>query len=116
MSTSVREMGAEGTAVVSLSDCVLHFSALAVPVRCFTCGSVVSRATDLASGSTLEAHAETTRRSDAQTGNKWNPYLALLEQGHSEGEALDFLGLKRYWYGVLQRGSPLASSLRDALP
>jgi DNA-directed RNA polymerase subunit N (RpoN/RPB10) len=30
-----------------------------------------------------------------QTGNKWNPYLALLEQGNTEGEALDLLGLKR---------------------
>ncbi|KAK9898707.1 hypothetical protein P389DRAFT_167257 [Cystobasidium minutum MCA 4210] len=41
-----------------------------IPVRCFSCGSV--------------------------TGNKWNPYLALLEQGNTEGEALDLLGLKRY--------------------
>ena len=31
-----------------------------------------------------------------KTGNKWNPYLALLEQGHSEGDSLDLLGLKRY--------------------
>jgi hypothetical protein len=44
------------------------------------------------------------RCDDVQTGNKWNPYLALLEQGHSEGEALDLLGLKRYWWAD-QQGS-----------
>ena len=31
-----------------------------------------------------------------QTGNKWEAYLGLLEQGNTEGEALDLLGLKRY--------------------
>jgi len=30
------------------------------------------------------------------TGNKWKPYLELLENGSSEKEALDKLGLKRY--------------------
>lgn len=41
-----------------------------IPVRCFSCGKV--------------------------TGNKWDEYLALLEKGHSEGDAMDELGLKRY--------------------
>ncbi|BGP16171.1 DNA-directed RNA Polymerase II subunit L [Rhodosporidiobolus nylandii] len=29
-------------------------------------------------------------------GDRWGAYLNLLEAGHSEGEALDGLGLKRY--------------------
>lgn len=29
-------------------------------------------------------------------GNKWEPYLALLNAEYPEGEALDALGLKRY--------------------
>ncbi|KAH8916405.1 hypothetical protein BT69DRAFT_1270439 [Atractiella rhizophila] len=41
-----------------------------IPVRCFTCGKV--------------------------TGDKWNTYLQHLEDGKTEGEALDELGLKRY--------------------
>ncbi|KAJ1918347.1 DNA-directed RNA polymerase II subunit L [Mycoemilia scoparia] len=41
-----------------------------IPVRCFTCGKVV--------------------------GNKWEPYLALLEKEVSEGDAMDMLGLERY--------------------
>ncbi|CDR47000.1 hypothetical protein NBRC10512_002896 [Rhodotorula toruloides] len=41
-----------------------------VPVRCFSCGKVV--------------------------GDRWTGFLQLLEAGHSEGEALDGLGLKRY--------------------
>ncbi|GAA5825435.1 hypothetical protein JCM5353_003629 [Sporobolomyces roseus] len=41
-----------------------------IPVRCFSCGKVV--------------------------GDRWTAYLQLLESGHSEGEALDGLGLKRY--------------------
>ena len=41
-----------------------------IPIRCFTCGKVV--------------------------GNKWDPYLGLLQAEYSEGDALDALGLKRY--------------------
>lgn len=41
-----------------------------IPVRCFTCGKVV--------------------------GNKWDAYLALLQEDYTEGEALDSLGLRRY--------------------
>ncbi|SCZ98570.1 BZ3500_MvSof-1268-A1-R1_Chr3-1g05470 [Microbotryum saponariae] len=41
-----------------------------IPVRCFSCGKVV--------------------------GDRWTQYLALLESGHTEGDALDGLGLKRY--------------------
>ncbi|GMM53241.1 DNA-directed RNA polymerase core subunit [Starmerella bacillaris] len=42
-----------------------------IPVRCFSCGKVV--------------------------GDKWEPYLKLLQdEGISEGDALDKLGLKRY--------------------
>jgi len=41
-----------------------------IPIRCMTCGKI--------------------------TGNKWKPYLELLENGSSEKEALDKLGLKRY--------------------
>jgi len=41
-----------------------------IPVRCFTCGKVI--------------------------GNKWEPYLDLLNQNFSEASALDLLGLKRY--------------------
>lgn len=41
-----------------------------VPVRCFSCGKVV--------------------------GDKWESYLALLEEDMSEGQALDRLKLKRY--------------------
>ncbi|KAI8922652.1 DNA-directed RNA polymerase, subunit N/Rpb10 [Entophlyctis helioformis] len=41
-----------------------------IPVRCFSCGKVV--------------------------GDKWNPYLALLQADYTEGQALDELGLKRY--------------------
>lgn len=41
-----------------------------IPVRCFSCGKVV--------------------------GDKWETYLEYLEEGMSEGDALDRLGLKRY--------------------
>lgn len=41
-----------------------------VPVRCFSCGKVV--------------------------GDKWENYLQLLEEGTTEGDALDNLKLKRY--------------------
>lgn len=41
-----------------------------IPIRCFTCGKVV--------------------------GNKWDAYLSLLQAEHTEGDALDRLGLKRY--------------------
>ena len=41
-----------------------------IPVRCYTCGKV--------------------------TGNKWEPYQKLLEEGMSPKEALDKLELKRY--------------------
>ena len=41
-----------------------------IPVRCFTCGKV--------------------------TGNKWTQYLNHLQDGISEKEALDKLGLQRY--------------------
>jgi DNA-directed RNA polymerase I, II, and III subunit RPABC5 len=41
-----------------------------IPVRCFTCGKV--------------------------TGTKWIPYQKLLEEGYTENDALDKLGLKRY--------------------
>ncbi|KAG0231563.1 DNA-directed RNA polymerases I, II, and III subunit RPABC5 [Actinomortierella wolfii] len=41
-----------------------------IPVRCFSCGKVI--------------------------GNKWDAYLALLQNDYSEGDALDALGLKRY--------------------
>jgi DNA-directed RNA polymerase I, II, and III subunit RPABC5 len=41
-----------------------------IPVRCFTCGKV--------------------------TGNKWVPYQKLLEEGYTENDVLDKLGLKRY--------------------
>mmetsp|Transcript_1925 Transcript_1925/g.4199 ORF Transcript_1925/g.4199 Transcript_1925/m.4199 type:complete len:90 (+) Transcript_1925:361-630(+) len=41
-----------------------------IPVRCFTCGKVL--------------------------GNKWETYLHLLSADHTEGDALDALGLKRY--------------------
>ena len=41
-----------------------------IPVRCFTCGKV--------------------------TGNKWDRFNSLQEEGKSPKEALDELGLKRY--------------------
>lgn len=41
-----------------------------IPIRCFTCGKVI--------------------------GNKWDPYLGLLQAEYTEGDALDALGLKRY--------------------
>jgi DNA-directed RNA polymerase I, II, and III subunit RPABC5 len=41
-----------------------------IPVRCFTCGKV--------------------------TGNKWEPYQKLLEEGISAEEALTKLNLHRY--------------------
>nr|UXY88182.1 hypothetical protein Cry52Nrm1_p158 [Cryptomonas curvata] len=41
-----------------------------IPVRCFTCGKII--------------------------GNKWDPYLELLNQNFSENSALDMLGLRRY--------------------
>ena len=41
-----------------------------IPVRCFTCGKV--------------------------TGNVYNKYIELLQEGKSEKEALDTLGLERY--------------------
>jgi DNA-directed RNA polymerases I, II, and III subunit RPABC5 len=41
-----------------------------IPVRCFTCGKVV--------------------------GNMWELFLEMIKNDHSEGEALDHLGLKRY--------------------
>jgi DNA-directed RNA polymerases I, II, and III subunit RPABC5 len=41
-----------------------------IPVRCFTCGKVI--------------------------GNKWDAYLSLLQDDHTEGDALDELGLRRY--------------------
>ena len=39
-------------------------------MRCFSCGKVI--------------------------GDKYDKYLILLEEGHSEKEALDILGLERY--------------------
>lgn len=41
-----------------------------IPIRCFTCGKIM--------------------------GNKWEKYLALLEDGHSEGYVLDVLKLTRF--------------------
>tara|TARA_B100001094_G_scaffold252978_1_gene251215 strand:- start:3660 stop:3863 length:204 start_codon:yes stop_codon:yes gene_type:complete len=41
-----------------------------IPVRCFTCGKV--------------------------TGNVYNKYIELLQEGKTEKEALDILGLERY--------------------
>lgn len=41
-----------------------------IPVRCFNCGKV--------------------------TGNKWIPYQKYLNEGFSEKDALDKLGLERY--------------------
>jgi DNA-directed RNA polymerases I, II, and III subunit RPABC5 len=41
-----------------------------IPIRCFTCGKVI--------------------------GNKWEQYLALIEEDYHEGDALDALGLRRY--------------------
>lgn len=41
-----------------------------IPVRCFTCGKVV--------------------------GNKWDPYLQLLKEDYTAGEALDKLELTRF--------------------
>ena len=43
---------------------------MSVPVRCYTCGKI--------------------------TGNKWEKYLELLNEGYTEHESLDKLGLKRY--------------------
>lgn len=41
-----------------------------IPIRCFTCGKVM--------------------------GNKWHDYLELIKANHSEGDAMDLLGLNRY--------------------
>ncbi|KAI3657344.1 hypothetical protein MP638_000822 [Amoeboaphelidium occidentale] len=41
-----------------------------IPVRCFSCGKIV--------------------------GDKWDRYLEHLNEGLTEGEAMDKLGLKRY--------------------
>lgn len=41
-----------------------------IPIRCFTCGKVI--------------------------GNKWDRYLELVKQHHSEGDAMDMLQLTRY--------------------
>jgi DNA-directed RNA polymerase subunit N (RpoN/RPB10) len=41
-----------------------------IPIRCFTCGKVI--------------------------GNKWDAYVALLQDDYPEGDALDELQLKRY--------------------
>ncbi|ORY83536.1 DNA-directed RNA polymerase, subunit N/Rpb10, partial [Leucosporidium creatinivorum] len=41
-----------------------------IPVRCFSCNRVI--------------------------GDSWIAYLQLLENGKSEGEAMDVLGLRRY--------------------
>ena len=41
-----------------------------IPVRCFTCGKVI--------------------------GNKWESFLNLVQDGETEGDALEKLGLKRY--------------------
>ncbi len=41
-----------------------------IPIRCFTCGKII--------------------------GNKWDPYIELLNQNFSENSALDILGLRRY--------------------
>ncbi|CAK5089800.1 hypothetical protein Mgra_00007195 [Meloidogyne graminicola] len=41
-----------------------------IPVRCFTCGKVI--------------------------GNKWDAYLQHLQDGSTEGDALDQLNLRRY--------------------
>jgi len=41
-----------------------------IPIRCFTCGKVI--------------------------GNKWDPYIALLNKNYPEALALDLLGLRRY--------------------
>jgi DNA-directed RNA polymerase I, II, and III subunit RPABC5 len=41
-----------------------------IPVRCFTCGKVI--------------------------GNKYIPYVKMIENGTTESEALNSLGLERY--------------------
>ncbi|SPO02341.1 probable DNA-directed RNA polymerase II chain RPB10 [Cephalotrichum gorgonifer] len=41
-----------------------------IPVRCFSCGKVV--------------------------GDLWERYLRLLDEGQTDGDAMDQLGLKRY--------------------
>lgn len=56
--------------MTTLHSLIKAFLPMIIPVRCFSCGKV--------------------------TGNKWDEYLALLEKGHSEGDAMDELGLKRY--------------------
>ena len=44
-------------------------------------------------------HAHKHARTNTQViGNKWLTYLELLHNGHSESEAFQELGLKRYWY------------------
>ena len=47
-----------------------HPPAMIVPVRCFTCGKVI--------------------------GNKWQTYTSMIQQGKTEEQALDELGLPRY--------------------
>lgn len=42
-----------------------------IPVRCFTCGRVV--------------------------GTQWERYLLIVQQAHSERDALDAVGLTRYF-------------------
>ena len=41
-----------------------------IPVRCFTCGKV--------------------------TGNKYEQYMNLIQNGKTEAEALDIIGMRRY--------------------
>ncbi|GJD02944.1 DNA-directed RNA polymerases n 8 kda subunit superfamily [Colletotrichum higginsianum] len=48
-----------------------------IPVRCFSCGKV-------------------SLRSISVTGDLWERYLKLIDDGITDGDAMDQLGLKRY--------------------
>ncbi|KAM7207729.1 DNA-directed RNA polymerases n subunit superfamily [Naviculisporaceae sp. PSN 640] len=41
-----------------------------IPIRCFSCGKV--------------------------TGDLWEQYVRLIDEGHTDGDALDKIGCKRY--------------------
>ena len=67
--------------------------------------------TDCRYGSTEGCSTDTDVLIRIQTGNKWEAYLGLLENGMAEGEALDALGLKRYVCPKLHPDVGMASIL-----
>ena len=59
-----------------------------IPIRCFSCGKV--------SRSSITRLAQLITRSEQVIADLWERYMALLEDGVNDGEAMNQLGCRRY--------------------